>query len=107
MAYLRMARQWPLTRLTILPADIKQIHHRVKWHTTFADHNIDLHLNRDLENKLQLGINTIPTQKHLNDAQHIDRMQTMETTEMFKLPLSLNQARKIQRPARHCHYQET
>ena len=42
MAYVRMAKQWPRTKLTILPADLKQIYHWVKWHTTFADHNISL-----------------------------------------------------------------
>ena len=102
MAYVRMAKQWPRTRLTAIPADLKQIYrHKVKWHTTFADHNIGLHLIRDLENKLQLGIHTITTQKHLNDAQNIDRLQTMDMTEMVQLTLSLKQDRKIQWPARH------
>ena len=101
IAYIRMAKQWQRTRLTILPADLKQIYHRVKWHTTFADHNIGLHLIRDLENKLQLGIHTITTQKHPNDAQNIDRLQTMDMTEMVQLTLSLKQDRKIQWPARH------
>ena len=84
MAYVRMAKQWPRTRLTILPADLKQIYHRVKWHTTFADHNIGLHLIRDLESKLQLGMHTIPTLKHQNDAQKIDRPPTVELTEMVQ-----------------------
>ena len=68
IAYIRMTKQWPRTRLTIFPADLKQIYHRVKWHTTFAHHNIGLHMIRHLESKLQLGIHTITTQKHLNDA---------------------------------------
>ena len=89
MAYVRIAKQWPRTRLTILPADLKQIYHRLKWHTTFADNNISLHLTRDLESKLQLGIHTITTQKHLNDAQNIDRTQTMDMTEMVQLTWSI------------------
>ena len=37
IANIRMAKQWPRTRLTMLPSDLKQIYHRVKWHTIFTD----------------------------------------------------------------------
>lgn len=99
-AFVRMARQWPRTRLAAMPSEIKQIYHKVKWHTTFADYKVGLHLIRDLENKLHLGIHTITTQKHLNDAKNIDRLQTMDMTEMVQLTLSLKQDKKIQWPAK-------
>ena len=101
MAYVRMAKQWPRKRLTILPADLKPKYQMVKWHKTLADHNIGLHLLRDLESKLQLRIHTNTTQKHLNDAHNIDRLRTMERPEMVQLTLSLRQDRKIQWAARY------
>jgi hypothetical protein len=99
-AFVRMAKQWSREQLNQMPQEIKQIYHRVKWHRTFADHQIGLHLIRNFENKLQLGIHTITTQKHLNDAENIDRLQVMDMTEMVQLTLSLKQDRKIQWPAK-------
>ncbi len=97
-AYVRLAKQWKRDDMNSIPEDLKAIYDKVKWDMTFADHQIGLHLIRSIENKINFQVHTITTQKHLKEAENIDKIKVMDMTEMVQLTLSLKQEHKIQFP---------
>ena len=99
IAYVRLAKQWSRDDMNSIPGDLTNIYDKVKWDMTFADHQIGLHLVRNIENKIGFGIHTITTQKNLKEAENIDAIKVMDMTEMVQLTLALKQEHRIQWPA--------
>lgn len=101
IAFVRLAKQWKRDEMNRIPAEIKEIHDRVKWHVTFADQMVGQHLIRSIENALKFEIQTITTQKNLKEPEDIEAIRVMDMTEMTQLTLSLKQSHSIQFPPRN------
>ncbi len=101
IAYVRLAKQWKREKMNNIPADLKQIYSKVKWHMTFADQLIGQHLIRSIEKILQFEVATITTQKNLKDPEDIEAIKVMDMTEMTQLTLSLKQDHNIQFPPKN------
>ena len=100
-AYVRLAKQWPRSKMNEIPDDVKEVYDKVKWHNTIADQMIGQHLIRSIENKLQFEVQTITTQKNLKDPEDIELVKVMDVTEMTQLTLSLKQNHSIQFPPKN------
>ena len=98
IAYVRLAKEWPRSKMNDIPAGIKTIYDKVKWDMTFADQLIGQHLIRSIEKALQFEVATITTQKNLKDPEDIEAIKVMDITEMVQLTLSIKQEHKIQFP---------
>lgn len=98
IAYVRLAKEWPRSKMNDIPDGIKQLHNKVKWDMTFADQLIGQHLIRSIEKALQFEVATITTQKNLKNPEDIEAIKVMDITEMVQLTLSIKQEHKIQFP---------
>lgn len=98
VAYVRLAKQWKRDDMNSIPGDLADIYQKVKWNNTFADHQIGLHLIRNIENRVKFQVHTITTQKNLKEAENIDAVKVMDMTEMVQLTLALKQDKRIQFP---------
>ncbi len=81
-AYVRLAKQWPRSKMNSIPGDIGQLHSRIKWHNTIADQQIGQHLIKSVEKSLKSQVQVITTQKNLKDPEDIEMVKVMDITEM-------------------------
>lgn len=101
IAFVRLAKQWPRTKMNDIPGDIAQLHSRVKWGITIVDQQVGQHLIKSFEMAMGSQVQVITTQKNLKDPENIEKLKVMDITEMTQLTLSTKQDHRIQFPKKN------
>lgn len=94
----RLARQWPRDTLNTIPAEIKKIHNKIVWDTTYTDQLVGEHLIQSLKRDYNLNVQVINTQKNLKDPDDIEKVKTMDKVEMVQWMLTIFQNNQINFP---------
>lgn len=104
--HVKLARQWSRDKLNTIPLEIKKIHNKIMWDTTYTDQLVGEHFIQALRRDHNLRIQVINTQKNLKDPDDIEKVKTMDKVEMVQWMLTIFQDHQIKFPEKRSRHME-
>lgn len=98
-AYLMLAKSWPRSALSTIPARVSQLWKQARWDDTVTDQLAGQHLIQHLRAE-QLPVTVVTTQKDLKDPAGIEKTEIMDKIEAVQFVIWLRQAARLHFPAR-------
>jgi len=96
--YVKLARQWPRSKINEIPKEIGMLYQNIRWRNTYIDQQTGEHFIQDLKRIQHLSLSVINTQKNLKDPVEIERIRTMDKIEMTQFMLTLRQNHQVEFP---------